>query len=133
MAPMSASIMPSLDGNCPDMFEFTGRLRKAIHTSMVSGQGTRDLCGPAGLTTEQFVQLIGDELAASASSKPAYKSVSPHSVEDGVDDEAMMALFKELDTDGNGAIDYDELKAGLIRLNVAPKKIMAGDGERWAA
>jgi isocitrate dehydrogenase len=123
----------SLDGNCPEMFEFTGRLRKAIHTSMVSGQGTRDLCGPAGLTTEQFVQLIGDELAASASSKPAYKSVSPHSVEDGVDDEAMMALFKELDTDGNGAIDYDELKAGLIRLNVAPKKIMAGDGERWAA
>ena len=29
-----------------------------MHRAMVRGYGTRDLCGPAGLTTEQFVDYI---------------------------------------------------------------------------
>ena len=30
---------------------------------MVNGQGTRDLCGPSGLTTEAFVDMVAEQLA----------------------------------------------------------------------
>ena len=42
---------------------------------------------------------------------------------DDTDDEALRELFNELDTDGNGAIDFDELKRGLRKLNVHPRKL----------
>merc|ERR1740130_2393194 len=40
---------------------FTARLRKSMHRCMVSGKGTRDLCGPAGLTTEAFISAVKQE------------------------------------------------------------------------
>ena len=33
------------------LLSFTRNLRKVIHKLMVTGQGTRDICGPSGLTT----------------------------------------------------------------------------------
>jgi hypothetical protein len=33
-------------------------MRKIIHHLMATGRGTRDLCGPEGLTTEQFVDAV---------------------------------------------------------------------------
>ena len=43
-----------------------------MHSLMVSGQGTRDLCGPSGLTTEQFVDEVATKLAigSTAFAKP---------------------------------------------------------------
>lgn len=32
--------------------------------AMVEGKGTRDLCGPSGLTTEQFIAYVGEKLNA---------------------------------------------------------------------
>ena len=32
------------------------------HKCRVEGQGTRDLCGPEGLTTEQFVEVVAKRL-----------------------------------------------------------------------
>ena len=40
--------------------EYTVALRRAIHTLMVSGRGTRDLCGPSGLTTEHIDAVAGE-------------------------------------------------------------------------
>ena len=40
---------------------FTARLRKSMHRCMVSGKGTRDLCGPSGLTTEAFIAAVKAE------------------------------------------------------------------------
>ena len=37
-----------LVGGDPAVTDFTERLRAVMHTLMVSGRGTRDLCGPAG-------------------------------------------------------------------------------------
>ena len=37
---------------------FTDKLRQVMHEAMVKGQGTRDLCGPSGLTTEQFIEIV---------------------------------------------------------------------------
>ena len=35
----------------------------------------------------------------------------------------MKALFKDLDTDGNGTIDYKEFALGMKRLGMAPMKL----------
>lgn len=37
---------------------YTSMLRQAMHRTMVYGQGTRDLCGPDGLTTEEFIDKV---------------------------------------------------------------------------
>ena len=37
----------------------------------------------------------------------------------------MKKLFSELDTDGNGVIDFDELKLGLRKLGVLPKTLLS--------
>eukprot|EP00951_Prasinocladus_malaysianus_P020452 scaffold167312_cov20-Prasinocladus_malaysianus.AAC.1 len=38
------------------IIQFTTVMRKIIHHLMATGRGTRDLCGPSGLTTEEFVE-----------------------------------------------------------------------------
>jgi isocitrate dehydrogenase len=40
------------------MKTFTSTLRKAMHNTFRYGQGTRDMSGPEGLTTEQFVAKV---------------------------------------------------------------------------
>lgn len=40
------------------VYHYTSMLRQAMHRTMVYGQGTRDLCGPDGLTTEAFVDKV---------------------------------------------------------------------------
>ena len=113
-----------LAGGMPEIHSFTAELRAAMHALMVSGKGTRDLCGPAGLTTENFVDMVAEALTERV--KPIMGApVVPY--EEDVDDEALVALFAELDTDQNGEIDFAELKRGLRRLGVSPKKMMAGD------
>lgn len=113
----------TLDGNPGPIHEWTGRLRSVLHSAMVSGRGTRDLCGPSGLTTEQFV----DEIAHHISDQvlPAPGSFEPVPEESEVDLEALHALFDELDVDGNGTIDFEEMKRGLRRLNVHPRKLLS--------
>ena len=41
---------------------FTDKLYKSMCELMADGQGTRDLCGPAGLTTEGFVDAVAAKL-----------------------------------------------------------------------
>jgi isocitrate dehydrogenase len=40
------------------IYNYTDMLRAAMHRTMVYGQGTRDLCGPDGLTTEDFIDKV---------------------------------------------------------------------------
>jgi len=51
-----------LDGGRDDIQEFTLALRSCMHKAMASGNGTQDLCGPNGLSTEEFVDYISDQL-----------------------------------------------------------------------
>lgn len=41
---------------------FTAKMRAVIHQLFREGKGTRDLCGPTGLTTEQFVDAVAEHL-----------------------------------------------------------------------
>ena len=102
---------------------FTGKLRMSMHRAMVSGQGTRDLCGPSGLTTEQFVDTVAEKLSAAQLPIPKRVIAAVDVPGDEIDEDAMKKLFDMLDTDGNGVIDYEELKRGLKKLNVAPKSL----------
>ena len=88
------------------------------------GRASRDLSGPTGLTTEQFVQAVRARLdgkshpycepvLAAAPVKDAYE----------VDDAKIKDLFHQLDTDKNGSIDYKEFVGALKFLGVAPKKL----------
>ncbi len=48
-----------------DLSNFANKLQKAIHAQMTQpGKATRDFSGPAGLTTEQFVQAVKARLDA---------------------------------------------------------------------
>ena len=41
-----------------DMKRFTKALRQALHNTFRYGQGTRDMAGPEGLTTEAFIEKV---------------------------------------------------------------------------
>ena len=41
---------------------YTAGLRATIHRLFREGRGTRDLCGPGGLTTEQFIDAVAEAL-----------------------------------------------------------------------
>jgi isocitrate dehydrogenase len=43
---------------------FAGRLRAALHETLASGDGTRDVAGPSGATTEVFVERVAERLAS---------------------------------------------------------------------
>ena len=117
----------ALHGSSDAVLNYTGKLRSIMHTMMVNGQGTRDLCGPKGLTTEQFVDAVAAHLDAELAPPAAQAKSAPYVNESDFDTEAMRQLFAELDTDGNGAIDYNELKLGLRRLGVHPRKFFEVD------
>lgn len=48
--------------DCKRLLEFCTKLRSTIHACMASGCGTRDLCGPKGLTTEKFIACVAQHL-----------------------------------------------------------------------
>jgi isocitrate dehydrogenase len=111
----------ALAGGAPEIEEFTSRMRDSVHRLMVAGRGTRDLCGPSGLTTEAFIAAVAEDYAE-AVAPPPVEVAQPYEDETNVDDSAIKELFAELDSDGNGSISFDELKRGLRKLNVAPSK-----------
>ena len=43
---------------------FTNDMRRVMHKLFREGKGTRDLCGPTGLTTEAFIDAAAAELDA---------------------------------------------------------------------
>merc|ERR1712136_538252 len=48
---------------------FTTSCKDAVYAAFQTGGGTRDLCGPEGLTTEQFIALVARDLASRLSIK----------------------------------------------------------------
>lgn len=102
---------------------FAAAVRRHMHEAMVEGNGTRDLCGPEGLTTEAFVAHIADKLQESSDEdewKPATR-VAPSADSRTTDKEMVRRMFNDLDVDGNGVIDFEEFQRGLARLGVMPQ------------
>jgi len=107
----------------PEIPELTAKLRKTVHQLMVAGMGTRDLCGPSGLTTEQFVDAVAEYLDKPVPAAPIVTKAEKGFDED-VDVDALDELFTQLDENGDGFISSEELKRGLVRLNLHPRKML---------
>jgi len=119
--------------DCPlkhkEMKKFVEKLRSSIHECMVHRLGTRDLCGPEGLTTEQFIAAVQERFNGEAiedlqkryNVPGKVEKVRPKVEKEEVDLEAIKEMFELYDTDGSGKIDVEEFSEMIIKLGVAPK------------
>ena len=140
------------------VYNYTATLKQAIHNTFRYGQGTRDMAGPTGLTTEQFVDKVAWRLGNAhfydLSLCPTYherlskgrylaKQEDEMSLPEetllpslknrrnyNVDREALRSLFSEYDSDKSGTLTFDELETMLVKLGVAP---MADPSKRGSA
>jgi len=111
-----------------EMRQFTCTLRQALHNTFRYGQGTRDMSGPTGLTTEQFINKVAWRLGRYMAhiydevqpGDVVLKPAPPKTLRHEVDKDALQELFNEFDTDKSGTITIKELEAMLIKLGVAP-------------
>jgi isocitrate dehydrogenase len=99
-------------------------LRKAMHKTFVDGYGTRDMCGPSGLTTEQFVDKVLEIFTAMYEGKDLPATSGAAVVATEVDTDKVKTLFDKYDLNSDGAINFDEFQNALVKLGVAPMKVM---------
>jgi len=111
------------------IFNYTLTLRTALHNTFRYGQGTRDMTGPSGFTTEDFIGKVAWRLqrylAAQYEETPPPKLGEPdlkYRRNYDIDSEAVAEMFARFDKNKDGFIDYEEFTRMLVKLNVAPKK-----------
>lgn len=109
--------------------KFTAACQEAMYSAFREGQGTRDMSGPSGLTTEGFVGAVRDRLEdLMAGKKPAVR-VPPEIVKPSrrfrknyrVDDAKVKELFDRFDKDSDGKIDLEEFREMMVDLGMAPQ------------
>lgn len=108
---------------------YTKALRKALHNTFRYGQGTRDLCGPTGLTTEQFITKVGSRLERYIQLLEEHEPIPDrtivtdrqHDRSAAVDEKAVKLMFDEYDANGDGVINYKEFLHMVTKLGVAPR------------
>ena len=119
------------DANDTKFLQFCDTLQTAIHAQMVTpGKGTRDLSGPTGLSTVDFVNSVkqriesGNIVAVSAKPAAAPAAAAGLFVDPfETDTVKMREMFDSLDTDKSGQISFDEFVVGMKKLGVAPRKL----------
>lgn len=112
------------------ILNFTTTLRLAMHNTFRYGQGTRDMAGPTGYTTEDFIDKVswrlGRYLAQQVEETAPPKLAEPdrafRKAFSDIDMKAMQKLFGKYDKDGTGKIDFNEFSKMLDKMGVAPKK-----------
>jgi len=104
------------------VFNFTTTLRRAMHNTFRYGQGTRDMSGPSGFTTEEFVDKVAWRLQRylQAQLEEAPPELGEpdreYSWNFDVDEEAVKKLFEKYDKDGSGKVDIEGFTAMLVKM-----------------
>jgi isocitrate dehydrogenase len=118
------------------IFNFCTTLRTALHNTFRYGQGTRDMSGPTGFTTEDFVRKVAWRLQRYLASQ--YDEAPPPSLQQpdrkfrrnyDIDEEAVKEMFQKYDTNNDGYIEMEEFTRMLANMNLAPRKSPAKSGE----
>lgn len=103
-------------------------LRTAIHNTFRYGQGTRDMSGASGYTTEDFIGKVAWRLQRYLQQQ--YEESPPPLLKQpdrkyrrnyDIDEIALHEMFSKYDTDRSGTIDYEEFKEMLVNMNLAPR------------
>lgn len=105
------------------VMNFTETLRHAMHNTFRYGQGTRDMSGPDGYTTEDFVHKVAWRLqrylAAQDEEAPPPELKEPSRKfrrNYDIDRDAARTLFDKYDKDGSGHIDFEEFIRMLVKM-----------------
>jgi Ca2+-binding EF-hand superfamily protein len=91
----------------------------------IPGKGTRDLSGPTGLTTINFVKEVRKLIDSPQIPNSTLKAdVSMH-IKDAyeIDNLKMKEMFDSVDKDKSGKIDFDEFTDAMKKLGIAPRKL----------
>ena len=111
------------------IFNFTATLRTAIHNTFRYGQGTRDMSGPSGFTTEDFIAKVAWRLkrylAMQTEEAPPPRLSEPdrkYRRNYDVDEEAVATMFSKYDKNQDGVIDFEEFRRMMVKMNLAPQK-----------
>jgi len=111
------------------IFNFTSTLRKAMHNTFRYGQGTRDMSGPSGFTTEDFIMKVAWRLQRYLAAQ--YEEAPPPTLREpdrkfrrnyDVDEAQINEMFQRFDKNGDGYIDFEEFTRMLVKMNLAPHK-----------
>lgn len=110
---------------------FNETLRLSLHNTFRYGQGTRDMCGPTGFTTEDFVAKVAWRLDRYLQQQIEEQAPPELSEEDlpvpagkitSFDQKAILQLFEKYDKSGEGKIDFKNFSKMLMKMGVAPTK-----------
>jgi isocitrate dehydrogenase len=110
------------------VFNFCTTLRESMHNTFRYGQGTRDMSGPSGFTTEDFIAKVAWRLERYL--KQQGEDVPPPKLREPdrkfrrnykVDIEALNKLYRQFDKNGDGLIDFHEFEEMMVKLNIAPR------------
>jgi hypothetical protein len=120
------------EANHAQLMTFTTEIRKSMHECMRRGQGTRDLCGASGLTTEAFVEAVGRRLdnfvAGIRDGNGSFDdtvTAPDHETNEeflNIDTDKLRERFDKYDLDGNGTMDLSEFTSMMVELGIAPTK-----------
>jgi len=118
--------------NKDEIFRFTKNCKEAVYQTFQDGRGTRDLSGPNGSTTEEFVDIVAENLTKRmAGEVPAARPVQKKEIAPSrrlrkafkdVDEDAMKKFFDKYDVNADGSISFEEFEEMAVELNIAPLK-----------
>lgn len=130
----AAKLQYDADPSAKDSYEktmnYTTTLRLALHNTFRYGQGTRDMSGPTGYTTEKFVEKVAWRLDRYLADQ--VEKDSPPSLEEpdmtfrrdftNVDIAKLHGMFDKYDKDGSGKVDFKDFAKMLVKMGIAPRK-----------
>eukprot|EP00039_Didymoeca_costata_P019558 m.338004 g.338004 ORF g.338004 m.338004 type:complete len:480 (-) comp18288_c0_seq1:142-1581(-) len=101
----------TLEGTDSGIHDFTGLLMETMFEAFSQGKGTRDLCGPGGLTTEEHIDYV-----AGALNDKLVKLRDWNDMEKNIDMEKIQEIFDQLEKTENGGITEYEFQKGLALM-----------------